>query len=596
MSDLKPVSEISWPTCGSPECPGVQLGREGACLAHADQQARKGFLATLRPGSDLDLRGTSLDQSLLSELLTALRGREAAPVLGYAKFDGAQFSAGASFEGVQFSKDACFDGAKFNGPTSFEVAQFNGDTVFDGAHFNGHVRFHWALWNGAAGFVGTGFNGSAEFDGTQFSRSVCFDDARFSGDVRFDWALFADTVGFKGTQFSGLAEFRKTRFNERALFAEAQFKRAGVFGPAFSLSTLVFDYATFEQDTVIEVVAAALSCVGARFAEAATLRLRYARVVLDGAVFVKPATITFNSDPYKHRSGLEGTVASFDEDRLAQVLGAPSPQPRLMSLRRVDVATLTLSELDLAACLFQGAHHLDQLRVEGARPFADTPAAWRLRLGHRQLSIWRRWSRRQTLAEEHHWRNKYPFLSIPGRWSWLVRPPWHGPACQIPKWVAEQTGQRVQPLTPNRLAVLYRALRKAQEDNKNEPGAADFYYGEMEMRRYDRRTPWSERVILWLYWLIAGYGLRGLRSLACLVAVILGLGALLKFIGFNGHDPGFGDAFIYSAQSTISITSGNKALTENVSWAGEVLRIVLRLAGPTLLGLTLLSIRNRVKR
>ena len=41
---------------------------------------------------------------------------------------------------------------------------------------------------------------------------------------------------------------------------------------------------------------------------------------------------------------------------------------------------------------------------------------------------------------------------------------------------------------------------------------------------------------------------------------------------------------------------GNQALTKNVSWAGEVLRIILRLAGPLLLGLALLSVRNRVKR
>ena len=57
---------------------------------------------------------------------------------------------------------------------------------------------------------------------------------------------------------------------------------------------------------------------------------------------------------------------------------------------------------------------------------------------------------------------------------------------------------------------------------------------------------------------------------------------------------GFRDAVIYAAQSTVSITSGNTALTEHVSWAGEVLRIVLRLAGPLLLGLALLAVRNRV--
>jgi hypothetical protein len=121
-------------------------------------------------------------------------------------------------------------------------------------------------------------------------------------------------------------------------------------------------------------------------------------------------------------------------------------------------------------------------------------------------------------------------------------------------------------LTPDRLAELYRALRKAQEDSKNEPGAADFYYGEMEMRRLDRLTPWAERVILWLYWLVSGYGLRGLRALAWLVTAVVGLAGLLQAIGFNSGDPGFRDALIYAAQSTISIASGNKALAEHVSW------------------------------
>jgi hypothetical protein len=84
--------------------------------------------------------------------------------------------------------------------------------------------------------------------------------------------------------------------------------------------------------------------------------------------------------------------------------------------------------------------------------------------------------------------------------------------------------------------------------------------------------------------------------LAWLITVIVGLAALLQTIGFNGSDPSFRDAVIYATQSTVSIASGNKALTEHVSWAGEVLRIALRLAGPILLGLTLLAIRGRVRR
>jgi hypothetical protein len=81
-----------------------------------------------------------------------------------------------------------------------------------------------------------------------------------------------------------------------------------------------------------------------------------------------------------------------------------------------------------------------------------------------------------------------------------------------------------------------------------------------------------------------------------LVAVVVGLAGLLQVIGFNGGDPGFRDTLIYAAQSTVFIATGNKALTEHVSWAGEILRILLRLAGPVLLGLALLSARNRVKR
>jgi hypothetical protein len=60
---------------------------------------------------------------------------------------------------------------------------------------------------------------------------------------------------------------------------------------------------------------------------------------------------------------------------------------------------------------------------------------------------------------------------------------------------------------------------KGREDSKDEPGAADFYYGEMEMRRHSTGTPPSRRPIvsiIWLYWLVSGYGLRASRALIAL--------------------------------------------------------------------------------
>jgi hypothetical protein len=90
-------------------------------------------------------------------------------------------------------------------------------------------------------------------------------------------------------------------------------------------------------------------------------------------------------------------------------------RPRLLSLRGVDTATLTLTDVDLGACLFAGAHHLDQLRIEGPRPFPDSPPGWhRGRVGGYGLPVWR-WTRRQTLAEEHQWRAGLP-LSL-AKWT-----------------------------------------------------------------------------------------------------------------------------------------------------------------------------------
>lgn len=59
------------------------------------------------------------------------------------------------------------------------------------------------------------------------------------------------------------------------------------------------------------------------------------------------------------------------------------------------------------------------------------------------------------------------------------------------------------------MAASYRQLRKAFEDGKNEPGAADFYYGECEMRRHDHTgSAKGERRLLWAYWLLSGYASR----------------------------------------------------------------------------------------
>ena len=139
------------------------------------------------------------------------------------------------------------------------------------------------------------------------------------------------------------------------------------------------------------------------------------------------------------------------------------------------MAGLRLADVDLRACRFAGAHNLDRLRIEGAPLFARTAGWWR--------------ARRKTLAEEQHWR-----AARPGRW----RPAgWYPPACQPPASAqAEEAAGARGLVEPARLAALYRELRKGREDAKDEPGAADFYYGECEMRRRDPGRRPSGRPLL----------------------------------------------------------------------------------------------------
>jgi hypothetical protein len=56
--------------------------------------------------------------------------------------------------------------------------------------------------------------------------------------------------------------------------------------------------------------------------------------------------------------------------------GPRGSKPRVVSVRRADVAGLTVAGVDLCACQFVGAHHLDQLRVEES-DFPATPKGWR---------------------------------------------------------------------------------------------------------------------------------------------------------------------------------------------------------------------------
>ncbi|MGQ4428377.1 pentapeptide repeat-containing protein, partial [Streptomyces violaceoruber] len=362
--------------------------------------------------------------------------------------------------------------------------------------FQHDARFESATFEALAGFAQAVFQGTSRFDAASFQRDALFGKATFQADALFVSAAFQGDANFWDATFQGHVAIWEATFQRDVWFDHAAFEQRVSLGPLVCAGRVRLSGAVFNGPATLWLTARRLECHRTRWSSTATLQLRYATVDFAHTVFEYPLTIAAQPDPFMLPNG--ETVAE-------QVLAhAPDARVRIATLRGVDAAHLVLADVDLTQCLFTGTVHLDQLRLEGACSFDTAPSSTHVRRWHP------RFTRRRTLAEEHHWRASQP--NAVRDWNRAVLD-------------AGSVG-------PAQLAPVYRALRKAFEDSKNEPGAADFYYGEMEMRRHDLTgTPTAERGLLHAYWLLSGYGIRALRALGWLVVAMLI--TLLLLMGFG---------------------------------------------------------------
>ncbi|MFJ2175873.1 pentapeptide repeat-containing protein [Streptomyces sp. NPDC087851] len=599
---------------------------------------------TLSPGDDIDHRGTTFSDTLLDELLNALcdpatsRPRLGAALFECATFDvvlfigatfsgtaqfdratfsgvtwfsDATFSADAQFGEATFSAEVSFTDAVFSGTAEFEEAKFSDNVWFSGAAFSGPALFAKAICSTAAKFEGAEFSDNAHFGSAVFTAAVftgaafsaaVFTGTRFSADAEFNETTFSDDAMFRGTTFSADAGFGDAIFSANADFSGAMFSAAPRLGPLVCRGSLDLSGSVFAVPVTIEAAALSVVCVRTRWEATATLRLRHATVDLSDAVVTQPVGVISHSTP----------LATTPRGNLVETSLPGDPAVRIQSLRGVDAAYVVLTNTDLTQCRFFGAFHLDQLRLEGETNFARTPAGTDVRRGFPL-----RWTDRLTLAEEHHWRTLLT----------------HRPRLRA-GWTRDRQ-QRGIP-TPARipgppaLASLYRQLRKAFEDGKDEPGAADFYYGEMEMRRLDRRRRrnWAERGLLTGYWALSGYGLRASRALSWLVLAMTATVAALMMWGLptsepkprtTGTLPATGQKLDLITETTDPAVTGPvgsrfttkraakatriavnsvvfRSSGQNLTATGEGIEMASRFFEPVLLGFAALAIRNRVKR
>ncbi|MFF2821178.1 pentapeptide repeat-containing protein [Kitasatospora cineracea] len=501
---------------------------------------RTAYLATLSSGSDIDLRGTTINDEHLRALLRACTD----PSTGHPRFGAVRFGS------ATFSGDARFGSATFGGAAWFGSATFDGDARFGSATFDGDARFESATFDGDARFESATFRGSARFESATFGRDARFVSAVFEGLQHLGPLVCAGQVAFGEARFTG-------------------------------------------PQVTIEMAAREASFDRVTFAGSVVMRLRYADVQLARATLGGPSAIQAWPMPFLVQGG---QLPEADLPRTAHSTGV-----RLLSLEGVDAAQLVLEDVNLTKSQFMGAFHLDQIQIGFGCAFAQPPAGWRRRAG--------RWparsSARKVLAEEHHWRAQT------GDAGWR-QGPYHG----LPGVGAG----------PEDLAGVYQRLRKAFEEAGNTPDAADFYYGEMEMRRHDRSRPRAERRLLWLYWLASGYGLRASRALSWLVAAMGVTLLAMMLLGLPNDSPNPETTGTYTAGTVKTVTKTpdpsltlpwRKRLTvdraekgalvvvnsvvfrssgQNLTLPGTVIEMASRIGEPVLLGLAALAVRSRVKR
>ncbi|MFC4606917.1 pentapeptide repeat-containing protein [Streptomyces maoxianensis] len=619
-----------WPHCGlgaTPEnpvgCRGSQVAPDSACLTHLTESDQATYFATLAPGSDLDQRGTHLTESLLRSLLGALmdpatgrprfgaaRFEEAtfadvgfggatfsggalfseATFLGYAGFGEVVFSAGAEFFDTVFSTGAEFNRATFSEDAYFHGARFSGEAEFFETTFSASANFRSAMFSGEAVFFETTFSANADFSQTTFSANAAFLEATFSADAEFTSATFSADALFAGVTFPADVDFTWAKFSADAEFGQATFETALQLGPLVCQGVLRLSGARFGSPVTIKAATTLLDCRRTRWDSTAALRLRYATVDLSDAVFEYPLSITAKASPFTEVTGRAALSEAELESRDSAV--------RMASLRGADATHLRLHNVDLTACILSRTLNLDQLRLEGECPLSPAPSGL-----HRQGMRVRWWTTRRTLAEEQHWR------AAQGRTEWTPAP------------------DGIDVMGPAGLASVYRQMRKSFEDGKNEPDAADFYYGEMEMRRHDSKRPRAERALLALYWAVSGYGLRASRALSWLLGAMAATVLVMMLWGLPKDDSNPATTGRLSGQD-ISLTTDKpdpvnpsgalasrltserwekslrvvvnsvvfRSSGQDLTTTGTYIEMGSRLAEPVLLGLAALAIRGRIKR
>lgn len=474
------------------------------------------------------------------------------------------FPPDADFSGREFT-DARFDQATFIGKVNFELARFVG----------GRANFQRAVFNGTTSFEGANFAAEPDFRGVQFRKKVKFAGATFGKGAQFSMITFSEEANFTGAKFSTEEEFAK-RFEEvnsretdlsdvedtrRADFAGVTFKGPAHFTSAYLAYEGDFRLVKFNEKAGFSMATfaekAKANFLATRFAEEANFveaRLK------NGGEFT---SVTFEKGASFRRSTFGGIVvfngASFLGRTVFEPQKAKAQNPIFSEAKEVFFTNVTTEPLD--ALIFRDAD-LSRCRFE--------------RTDLREVEITgARWPEMDR-----------PFPLVPKRFGVYDEkaPPGTG---QTRAW--------------SHIERVYRELKQNFEDRRDYERARDFHYGEKEMRRKNPTIGWGLWALLWLYWLVSGYSERALRPFLWGAALLGACTALYLWFGLcpkgGSEELGWTDlpkALEYSFRVMTLLRPDELGLVA-IGWA-KVVYLFESIAGPVLIGLFGLALRQRLKR
>jgi len=539
----------AWKRCSEHGCLGEALPK-GTCLVHSDSATKHEHLTKIaQTKNTLSLNGLVITQKLWNEIAASPVFNDSVPIVPIS-FVAAEISASIIIEDRILHHSLDFTGAKVFEGIRLNKCTFNQPPILRFCFFNsGPFSCKDSTFNQDVDISFSGNKKCSTSFGNCTFRGRCVAEG-VAGGLHLIKSTFEQNVSFKyamanfilnEARFLGSMDFSDA---DCALRGESLFaKNANRLG-TFKAKSFVLPRATFQSRIHVDVVSGYFDLSDATLNEGGIIDVQSDSVQLGGLSIGGPLRV----------SGKKQNTSLTE----------------IHSLLNSDVGQISFAGVDLTRCSFYGTHDIGNIDILSTVKFPKSP--W--------------WAgRRRYIADEYAWRFCAGRIHSYG---------WHIQGVHVGDELPRVRGEPQKILLPvvdaAQVAAIYRELRRSLEAKSDMSGAADFYYGEMEMRRWS--APLLERGLLWLYWLISGYGMRAHRALLSWFSLI-GLGAyLMTFGGFTSCPYTIPRALLFATRATLP---GVRTL-ENLTQAGEMVEIGLRIFGPLTIALFLISIRGKLMR